>query len=400
MLPGALSYFEIWPPALVTYNLSVPTLLDVPKCDVGLGISPELRALVAHATSRAFGCQYCTAHTAVMGTLVRGPNTKLQLSGRVVAARSPGQLRRAERVAVEYAEAVGRVPSRVTPDLLAALREHHRPAHFEAIANVAMIMGWLCRFMDSLGTPLETAIAGAASGSLEGTGWSAGKHDDPDTAGDGGSQALARPSRIGLVREVPQAALYERAALAMVPSGARDQDTLLGDKLGFVPAGLSVARASVRRLLTHWWVERLAAPGVDVDAATKHRMGWVLAREARNDALAAQFAFVAHRAGVTAPQLTDDVRAEASRSRSKEATALALAHATARTSSELAPGLVESLVAAHSAPGIIELLLQVSIVHALARHAATFPVSEYEPEVASFVAEHGDALGLPRRPAA
>lgn len=397
VLPHAVGYFEIWPPALTTYNLAVPALLDVPKCDMGMGIGPELRAMVAHAASRGFGCRYCTAHTAIMGTLVRGPVDGLQLSGRIAAVREPGELRAAERAAVRYAEAVARVPCRLDPDLMAQLRRHHRPDRLEGIVLVAACMGYLNRCMDALGTPLETAVHEAVRDPLGEQGWEAGKHDRPGAAPADGRAELARPSRLGLLREVPAAVAYEKAAFADVPAGLDAQRSLLTEQLGFVPYYVpGIARESARRVFVHWLVERLATPGSDeaVDPALKYTLAWIHARAAGNQALAAHFAFLAHRAGATVPALAAASSPSSSSDPSPRGTALALARATSGAAAEIDPRVIDALASAHSPASIVELLVVLSIVAGLHRYTVSVPPAQLEPEVAAFMAEHGDGLGL------
>lgn len=398
VVPHAYSYFEIWPPALVTYNLTVPALLDVPKCDMGLGISPDLRALVAHAASRGFGCQYCTAHTAVMGTVIRGPLTAPQISSRVFGVRDLDSLGTSARTAVEYASAIAAVPTKLTAKQRDAFEGAFRADHAEAIVLVAAAMGYLNRFMDSLGTVLETAILTAVDEPLGNAGWDPGKHFD-EALSRTTETDLTRPSRVGLLREIPGVIAYERAALANVPKSSGEQAAKLRQEIGFVPYYFStISREPARRVLAHYWLDRLSTPGVDVSAALKYTLCWITAKAANNDALAAHFAFAAHRAGAKITDLKRALEPPASAGASREAAALALAHATAGTASVLPPALVEALVEHHSPPGIIELLLVLSIACALQRYTATIAPDAYEPEIAAFVAAHGDALGLPRTP--
>jgi alkylhydroperoxidase family enzyme len=389
----AAGLFEIWPPALTTYNLLVPAMFDVPKCDIGLGISPELRAMVAHATSRSFGCRYCMAHTAIMGTLVRGPADELELSGRIVAARGKGQLSKAERIAIDYATAVAAVPDRVTPELMQALHGVYRPDQVEAIALVAVCMGYLNRFMDTLGTTLETAVYDAVSEKLEESGWEPGVHYDAEAMREDREQGRAtlarRPSRLGLFREIPNALAYERAALANVPKSPEGQSARLREVLGFVPYYVEhVQRASARRVFTHILLERLHPSGVDVDAAVKALLGWISARAAGNDVLAAHFAFMAVRAGADVDRLAAALVRPDSPGASAEAAALALAHETTAAGGTVSAGIIDALVQHHSPASIIELLVVLSSACALQRYVATFPPDALEPEIERFVATH------------
>jgi alkylhydroperoxidase family enzyme len=401
VLPRAVSTLEIWPPALVTYNVMVPAFFDVPKSDIGLGISPELRAMVAHAASRSFGCQYCSAHTAVMGTIVSGPLDALRVTGRVAAVRRPGELTTPERVAVEYAGAVATIPSGLTTDGLEALVTAHKRERVEAIALVVAAMGYLNRFMDATGVSLEASVRNAV-GELAAGGWTAGKHDNPETAredAERGEDAAARPSRLGLIRELPAAIAYETRALAAVPASPSAQDNALREALGFVPYYVPhVQRRGPRRVFVHMLLERLHPSGVDVDRTTKYLMAWVHARTAGNHVLAAHFAFTAHRSGASVGDLVDALVPPPAPRVSAKASALALAHATAGTSGVVPADVIDALTTNLSPAGVVELLSVLSIVCAMQRYTATFVPDVYEPEIGAFVGEHGDTLELPARP--
>jgi alkylhydroperoxidase family enzyme len=388
VVPSAVGYFEIWPPALVTYNLTVPTLFDVPKCDLGLGISPDLRAVVAHAASRGFGCRYCMAHTAVMGTVVRGPLTAPQISSRVLGIRDVESLGTHARAAADYAYAIAAIPSKVTPEHRAALGRAFRPAHVEAVVMVASAMGYLNRYMDTLGTVLETAILDSVSGSLGDAGWDPGQHFD-ESMGEGEARGLARRSRLSLVREIPQAVAYEREALREVPAAGPAIAERLRETIGFVPYYFeTISRDAVRRLFAHYWLERLTTPGVDVSVATKYVMGWIVAKAADNATLAGHFAFAAHRAGVSVADLQAALAAPTDPAASAEAAAFALAHAASRTAADVPTPVIEALMATHQPASIIELLLVLSVGAALQRYTASLPPGRPEPEIAAFVAAH------------
>lgn len=49
-------FLEIHPPVYMVYNVLVPNLFNVPVIDMGMGIGPVMRSMVAYVSSRAFGC--------------------------------------------------------------------------------------------------------------------------------------------------------------------------------------------------------------------------------------------------------------------------------------------------------------------------------------------------------
>lgn len=393
VLPHAVSYFEIWPPALVTYNLMVPALLDVPKCDMGMGISPDLRALVAHAASRAFGCRYCTAHTAIMGTVIRGALKTPQISSRVFGVRDLDSLGSAGRIAVEYASAIGPLPSKLTDEHIAELQRVFRADHCEAIVLVAAVMGYLNRYMDALGTVLESAVLNSVDAPLGESDWDAGKHFDEALSQT--DEEVARPSRLGLLREIPNAVGYEKDALTKVPKARAGQTALVREAIGFVPYYFdTISRDSARRILAHLWLERLATEGVDVTAGDKLVVGWIGAKAAGNDVLAAHFAFSAHRAGIDIASLAAAMQPPREPNASPRAAMQALAHAISGSAAAVPPPVIAAMMKHHSPASIIELLLVASATLALHRYTATITPAEYEPEIAAFVSTHREALGL------
>ena len=396
VIPHSFGLLVIWPPALHTTTLSVPTLFDVPAVDLGRSIDPDLRAMVAHASSRAFGCSYCTAHTAIMGSVVRGPAEAPSIDDRVRAVTTPQQLDPPARAAVEYGTAVGSMPpvdlSVATDDLAI----HHDADAVEAIVLTAACMGLLNRLFDTLGVPLETAVQHAAGDTLaEQTGWTAGKHEQEGPRSDDGER-LAIASRVLMLKEVPAAEAHARRLLEDVPSRGGPQRRLLREAAGFVPYWMdTIRRRKARRLFVHWTVERLLADGVDdaVDAACKATFGFVQASTVGNTALAGHMAFLALRAGVSVEDLLaardgdDDIDDPAG-------AVMAFARATSGGATTLDDDLVDALLVHGSAAGLVELVTLAAVLTAMHRYTASVPPVQPEPEIEALLVEHGDALGL------
>jgi uncharacterized peroxidase-related enzyme len=131
------------------------------------------KRLVAHVASRTAGCRYCMAHTA-------GGALHFGVEERKLAAvwefRTSPLFNEAERVALDFAIAAASVPNGVTDDMYAAMRRHWSETQIVEIVAVIATFGFLNRWNDTLGTPLEEEPMGIGERFLAPHGWSAGKH--------------------------------------------------------------------------------------------------------------------------------------------------------------------------------------------------------------------------------
>jgi len=131
------------------------------------------KRLIAHFCSRAAGCRYCMAHTAG-GALLFG------VEDRKLAAlweyRTSPLYTEAERVALDFALAAGSVPNEVSEDMFAAMRRHWSEGQIVEIVGVIAAFGFLNRWNDTMGTPLEQEPIHVGEKYLAAHGWNAGKH--------------------------------------------------------------------------------------------------------------------------------------------------------------------------------------------------------------------------------
>src|SRR5204862_15862 len=109
------------------------------------------------------GCQYCMAHTGE-GALHFGVDEKKLAA--VWEFRTSPLFSEGERVALDFAIAAASVPNGVTDDLFAELRKHWSEAQIVEIVGVIATFGFLNRWNDTMGTPLEAEpmAAGARKG--------------------------------------------------------------------------------------------------------------------------------------------------------------------------------------------------------------------------------------------
>ena len=131
------------------------------------------KRLVAHVASRTAGCRYCMAHTAG-GALHFG--VEEQKLAAVWDFRTSPLFSEAERVALDFTIAAASVPNGVTDEMFAGMRKHWSETQIVEIIAVISTFGFLNRWNDTIGTPLEEEPLTVGEKFLAPRGWSAGKH--------------------------------------------------------------------------------------------------------------------------------------------------------------------------------------------------------------------------------
>ena len=82
----------------------------------------------------------------------------------------------AERVALDLAAAGGAVPNAATDEMFIAMRKHWTEEQIVEIVAVISVFGFLNRWNDTMGTPLEDEPIEVGEKFLAGRGWTVGKH--------------------------------------------------------------------------------------------------------------------------------------------------------------------------------------------------------------------------------
>jgi uncharacterized peroxidase-related enzyme len=134
-------------------------------------IDRTLIALISHVASRAAGCLYCMAHTAEGAA--KSNTDKLAA---VWEFRTNPLFTEAERVALDFSIAAASVPNGVTDEMFAELRRHYSDEQVIDIVAVISLFGWLNRWNDTMGTPLEDEPIEYGEKYLASHGWTPGKH--------------------------------------------------------------------------------------------------------------------------------------------------------------------------------------------------------------------------------
>ena len=140
-----------------------------PEGEVDLGF----RRLIGHVASRAAGCLYCMAHTALGAKNFGVDDARLAA---IWDYRTSPLFSAAERVALDFALAAASQPNEVDDELFAQLRAHWTDGQIVEILGVVAMFGFLNRWNDSLATPLEPVADGIGRKYLAAGGWRAGKH--------------------------------------------------------------------------------------------------------------------------------------------------------------------------------------------------------------------------------
>jgi uncharacterized peroxidase-related enzyme len=136
-------------------------------------VDRAFKRLVSHVASRAAGCQYCMAHTAG-GALLLGIDPKKVEA--IWDFRTSPLYSEAERVALDFAIAAASQPNGVTDESFAEMRKHWSETQIVEIAAVVAVFGFLNRWNDTMGTPLEEEPIEVGEKYLASRGWSVGKH--------------------------------------------------------------------------------------------------------------------------------------------------------------------------------------------------------------------------------
>ncbi|MEM7325801.1 MAG: hypothetical protein AAF531_22135 [Actinomycetota bacterium] len=253
VVPNCDPYLEIWPTGFRTYNLLVANLLNVPASVVGGGAPKDLIGLAMYTASRAAECMYCSAHTCSFA-LRRG----------VAPEALVGHYSPEESAVARVAEGISRFPAYLPKGDITDLRKFLNEPDIEWLVLSAAVMGFLNKFMDTMGIELEESAINDVEDLISATGWKAGKHawsgEDMDgllTGQVGGRPLVTSPPSNGeppgytqvptdslktylkVLRHTPAAVRKDRAWTKGVASRSGSALIELEEQLGFAPAALA-----------------------------------------------------------------------------------------------------------------------------------------------------------------
>lgn len=136
-------------------------------------ITSEQKRLIAYMSSLSTGCRYCQAHTALAAQRFGLSEERLEALWRY---QSSPLYSDAERAALDFAVAASGVPNAVDDEISERLHKYWDEGEIVEILGVVALFGFLNRWNDSVGTPLEEGASEFANEHLKPHGWERGKH--------------------------------------------------------------------------------------------------------------------------------------------------------------------------------------------------------------------------------
>lgn len=278
VVPNCDPYLEIWPPAFRTYNVMVPNLLNLPLALWRVGMPADVVGLAMYASSRAAGCPYCSAHTCSFA-LRRGATPE-----KVAHALDPrGAFSARERAALEVARAVSLVPAQPFP----SLAEHFTASEAEWIVLGVAMMGFLNKFMDALGVPLESSTIEEVRGVIAPSGWAPGRHGDTATPDRPPPRADTLRTRLAVLPYIPSALALDRKWIGDAPSGWPALGDYLRARTGHdFPVLSRLRHGRAARAIAVMLRENFDPATTRIGIAEKCRAGVIFAERVGNPALA------------------------------------------------------------------------------------------------------------------
>jgi alkylhydroperoxidase family enzyme len=355
VVPNASGFLEIWPPGFRTYNLLVPNFLNLPFLLFGAGPPKATVGLAMYSASRAAGCAYCTAHSCVFA-LLRGAD-----EGHVVKVATRGLS--AGDAALDVAVALATVPSSLTEVQRTALQRAYSSGDAEWIVLAVAMMGFLNKFMDAMGIPLEESILATAHAVIGPSGWTPGQHGE---TGDAGSK-VTRPQRdrlgnlLTVLPMLPAVIYRDKRWTSGVPQRWPAAGAYLRDRTGHdFPILSQLTHGRAIRALTAILADNTDARHSPLGLRVKHLAGLVYAATVADEELANSARILARHVGATGAQLDGggEGLGEA---------ALELTRAAATSPARITPDVVGAATAELSPAAIIELMVWISVLQILHR---------------------------------
>ncbi len=366
VVPNCDLALEMWRPGFRTYNLLVPSCLDLPVSLLGRGARKDLVGLGMYVSSRAAECAYCSAHTCSYA-LRRGATTEA-IVGNFSAAE--------EEATTRLAEGMARIPADLTPDDVAALERLVGVNDAEDIALGVTLMGFLNKFMDAMGIELEPEALADVTGLIGPTGWAAGQHyrgeGEPvvDLTGDGpGVDDLKTYARV--LKHGPAAARLERFWTRGVPNTGPEAEAYLAERTGVeLPILGEIRRGGMIRALTTVMRDNLDPTISAVGLGAKALAGWVYANHVGSDDLKAQTTALIerHRPGIHAETLESlAVGSELDGLSQVDRAAVTLAVAVSPSPAAVSPELIDDVTEFLTPAEVVEVVVWISVLQAVHR---------------------------------
>lgn len=115
-------------------------------------VTSKLKRLIGYVSSTVSGCKYCQAHT-IRAAERYGANRNQLLE--VWDFRGSKNFLPKEKIALELAIASSSIPNRVDKKLIDKVKKYWKDGDIVEILGVISLFGFLNRWNDSMGTPIE-----------------------------------------------------------------------------------------------------------------------------------------------------------------------------------------------------------------------------------------------------
>ena len=134
-------------------------------------VTSKIKRLIGYLTSTVTGCNYCRAHT-IRAAERYGSNSD-QLN-EIWDFRKSKRFNEKEKAAFEFAIAASSIPNKVDEQISRELKRYWDDGEIVEILGVISLFGFLNRWNDSMGTPIEEGALKSGNAYLKG--WSPDKH--------------------------------------------------------------------------------------------------------------------------------------------------------------------------------------------------------------------------------
>ncbi|MDB2630312.1 carboxymuconolactone decarboxylase family protein [Ulvibacter sp.] len=136
-------------------------------------VSSSLKRMIAWVSSNATGCRYCQAHA--IRAAERYGAEKEQLDN-IWDYRTHEAFSEAERAALDFSLQASQVPNTVDAAIKQRLYTYWDEGEIVEMLGVISLFGYLNRWNDSMGTPIEEGAVQSGKQHLGKHGWEEGKH--------------------------------------------------------------------------------------------------------------------------------------------------------------------------------------------------------------------------------
>ena len=136
-------------------------------------VTSSLKRLIGYMSSYVSGCRYCQAHTIRAAERYGAEKEKME---NIWEYKSHPAFSEAERSALDLAVAASTIPNSVDHETASYVRKYWDDGEIVEMMGVISLFGYLNRWNDSMGTPIEQPAVESGKKYLEKANWTTGKH--------------------------------------------------------------------------------------------------------------------------------------------------------------------------------------------------------------------------------